>query len=78
MVIKLMSNPSTVDPTIKQKGQAKMARVPIKVEVTTKPLPKPDWIRVKLPSNSSVARLKETLRENRLVTGDKMTGTTIA
>ncbi len=63
-----MSNPSIPDPRIKQKGQAKMARVPIKVAVTTEPLKKPDWIRIKLPSNSAVQRLKETLRENRLVT----------
>lgn len=69
MVIKPMPNPSINDPRIKQKGEAKMRRVPIKVEMTTEPLPKPDWIRIKLPRNSAVvAGLKETLRENRLVT----------
>lgn len=69
MVIKFMPNPSIPDPRIKQKGEAKMRRVPIKVEMTTEPLAKPDWIRIKLPRNSAVvAGLKETLRENRLVT----------
>lgn len=64
-----MLNPSIPDPRIKQKGEAKMRRVPIKVEMTTEPLAKPDWIRIKLPRNSAVvAGLKETLRENRLVT----------
>lgn len=64
-----MPNPSITDPSIKQKGEAKMRRVPIKVEMTTEPLPKPDWIRIKLPRNSAVVTgLKETLRENRLVT----------
>jgi lipoic acid synthetase len=69
MVIKYMPNPSITDPSIKQKGEAKMRRVPIKVEMTTEPLAKPDWIRIKLPRNSAVVTgLKETLRENRLVT----------
>lgn len=64
-----MPNPSITDPSIKQKGEAKMRRVPIKVEMTTEPLAKPDWIRIKLPRNSAVVTgLKETLRENRLVT----------
>ncbi len=64
-----MLNPSIPDPSIKQKGEAKMRRVPIKIEMTTEPLPKPDWIRIKLPRNSAVVTsLKETLRENRLVT----------
>lgn len=64
-----MSNPSIDNPSIKQKGEAKMRRVPIKVEMTTEPLAKPDWIRIKLPRNSAVVTgLKETLRENRLVT----------
>lgn len=64
-----MLNPSTDDPRIKQKGEAKMRRVPIKVEMTTEPLAKPDWIRIKLPRNSAVVSgLKEKLRENRLVT----------
>ncbi|MCD6046144.1 MAG: lipA [Gammaproteobacteria bacterium] len=64
-----MPNPSINDPSIKQKGEAKMRRVPIKVEMTTEPLAKPDWIRIRLPRNSAVVTgLKETLRENRLVT----------
>lgn len=59
-----------IKPTDKQKGAAKMARIPIKIEVTTKEqrLPKPDWIRVKIPATSAISKLKGTLRKNRLVT----------
>lgn len=52
----------------KLRGAAKLARIPVKIEETTNPLRKPDWIRVKLPSNDSITQLKELLRENRLVT----------
>jgi len=46
----------------------KIARIPVKIEPTVKPLRKPDWIRIKLPLNNKVDKLKETLRENSLVT----------
>jgi len=46
----------------------KMARIPVKIEPTVKPLRKPDWIRIKLPLSNKVDKLKATLRENRLVT----------
>lgn len=52
----------------KQRGAAKLARIPIKIETTTAPLRKPDWIRIRLPTSSVVDELKKTLRENRLVT----------
>jgi lipoyl synthase len=52
----------------KQRGQEKLSRIPIKIEMTTVPLRKPEWIRIKLPSTSAVANLKAILRENRLVT----------
>lgn len=52
----------------KQRGAAKTARIPIKIETTTRPLRKPAWIRARSPSDPAVARLKEVLRENRLHT----------
>ncbi len=45
-----------------------MARIPIKVEKTTAPARKPDWIRVRLPSGNSVTQLKEVLRQAHLHT----------
>jgi lipoic acid synthetase len=57
-----------IDPTLKQKGAAKTARIPIKVE-TVPALKKPDWIRVKLaPASSRFQEIKSILRENRLHT----------
>lgn len=56
-----------VSPTEKQRGAAKMARIPVKVEASD-PIRKPDWIRIKIPANPAVANLKNILRENRLHT----------
>jgi lipoic acid synthetase len=57
-----------IDPTLKQKGAAKTARIPIKVEASPA-LKKPDWIRVKLaPASSRFQEIKSILRENRLHT----------
>ena len=52
----------------KQRGAAKTARIPIKIETTTRPLRKPPWIRAKSPADPAVSRLKSVLRENRLHT----------
>lgn len=52
----------------KQRGIDKLARIPIKIEPTTNPLRKPDWIRIRIPTNSAVSQLKSILRENKLVT----------
>ena len=51
-----------------QRGAAKMARIPIKVEPTEKPLRKPAWIRARSPAGPAVQRLKKVLRENQLYT----------
>lgn len=56
-----------LDPTQKQRGAAKMARIPIKIEAS-EPLRKPDWIRIRIPATPAIAQLKNILRENRLVT----------
>ena len=54
----------------KQRGAAKMARIPIKI-VPTEPsqyLRKPAWIRAEFTGTNEVLRLKEILRENKLHT----------
>jgi len=56
------------DEETKQRGAAKTARIPIKIETTTRPLRKPLWIRARSPANPAVGRLKGVLRENRLHT----------
>lgn len=60
----------TIDPSIKQKAEAKMSRNPVKfipVEIEERK-PKPDWLRVKAPLNNNVGRLKKLLREHNLFT----------
>jgi len=52
----------------KQRGQAKMARIPIKIEPTEHFLPKPSWIRIKAANSPAVAHLKKLLRDHRLHT----------
>jgi lipoic acid synthetase len=52
----------------KQRGAAKMARIPIKIEPTVRPLRKPPWIRAKSPADPAVTRLKGVLRDNHLHT----------
>lgn len=59
---------TTQNPTEKQRGQAKMARIPIKVEPSEHFLPKPSWIRIKASHSPEVARLKKLLREHKLHT----------
>ncbi len=52
-----------------QRGAAKVARIPVKVEPTTGPLPrKPAWIRAKAPTDPRVIALKQLLREKSLHT----------
>ncbi|HEY1392573.1 MAG TPA: lipoyl synthase, partial [Methylibium sp.] len=56
------------DPTIKQKAQAKTARIPIKV-VAAETLKKPDWIRVRAGSPTTrFYEIKQILREHKLHT----------
>ena len=50
---------------IKQTGQAKTARIPIKV-VAAEPLRKPDWIRVKVSQTPRFHEVKNLLRERKL------------
>ena len=52
----------------KQRGAEKLARIPVKIEPTEKPLRKPDWIRIRLSHSSEVKKLKDVLRGQRLHT----------
>jgi len=59
---------SNYDPTIKQKGASKTARIPIKI-IPAERLAKPDWIRVKAGSHATrFYEIKGILRERKLVT----------
>ena len=57
-----------IDPHKKQKSAEKLARIPVKIEKTVKPLRKPDWIRIRLSHVDKVNELKNKLRKNKLVT----------
>jgi lipoic acid synthetase len=61
-------NAPTYNPSEKQKGAGKTARIPIKI-VPAEKLPKPDWIRVKAASPTTrFYEIKDILRSNNLVT----------
>jgi lipoic acid synthetase len=51
-----------------QRGAAKIARIPIKIEPTLRPARKPPWIRARSPAGPAVQRLKKVLREHHLHT----------
>jgi lipoic acid synthetase len=52
----------------KERAEAKMARIPIKILPTTTALAKPDWIRIKASLGTQVQDLKQLLRDHKLVT----------
>jgi lipoic acid synthetase len=53
----------------KQKGEAKTARIPIKIVPVATPLKKPDWIRVKAGNSATrFGEIKQILREHSLHT----------
>ncbi len=56
---------------MKQRGEEKFARIPIKIVPTTPETRKrlPEWIRIKAPATRAVAILKQLLGEHKLVTG---------
>ncbi len=53
---------------IKHKGEAKTARIPIKVVQLEEKLKKPEWIRAKMPSGQRFMEIKQILREQKLHT----------
>ena len=59
--------PPSLEAGVKQMGGDKISRSPVQF-ADAPVLRKPLWIRVRIPSDGSVARLKAKLRENRLVT----------
>jgi lipoic acid synthetase len=66
------STPAPVKKSVQQgeklRGAEKVARIPVKV-IPTVDLPrKPDWIRVRVPANGEVQRVKNLLREQKLHT----------
>ena len=56
------------DETRRERGAAKVARIPIKVQPTETPLRKPKWIRARVASHPRIAELKAVLREQKLHT----------
>jgi len=52
----------------KLRGADKVARIPVKVIPTTELPRKPDWIRVRVPANGEVQRIKNLLRQQKLHT----------
>jgi len=60
--------PSPPQPGVAQRGADKVARIPIKIEMTQQPQRKPHWIRAKSPSSPRVGQIKQLLRQNNLHT----------
>ncbi|ROR34680.1 lipoyl synthase [Inmirania thermothiophila] len=63
-----MSRERPASPPLREKGAAKTARLPVRIEPTARPLRKPSWIRVRAPVGGSVERLKGILRRHHLHT----------
>ena len=61
-----LTPPSRTRPDTHQRGQDKVARIPVKVEPTVQPLRKPAWIRARAPVGAGVGRIKRILRERKL------------
>lgn len=53
---------------VKQRGQEKVTKIPVSVDMSFNRIPKPSWIRVKAPLTSKVKELKKLLREQELHT----------
>ena len=59
---------ASLEPFPAQRGRAKTARNPVQVHLDSPSLPKPPWIRVKIPASKQVNALKSLLRAQGLVT----------
>ena len=51
---------------VKLRGADKVRRIPIKVVPSDEILRKPDWIRVRIPANAEIGRIKSILRKRKL------------
>ncbi len=58
--------PSRSTPDTHQRGERKLARIPVKVESGRPPPRKPAWIRARLPMGEQVSRIKRILRHSGL------------
>ena len=63
---KPLTPPSRQDPISHQRGEAKVARIPIKVTKGSSRLRKPAWIRSKIPHGEEVTRIRQILRQRKL------------
>jgi lipoyl synthase len=63
-----MSEGKTPARGVKQRAADKVARIPVKIAPTERPLRKPAWIRARTHGSPEVQRLKRVLREQRLHT----------
>lgn len=57
-----------INPSEKARGAAKMARIRVEFEQPKEHIPKPDWIRVRIPQTDNISKLKDVLRANKLHT----------
>ncbi|MGE0387188.1 MAG: lipoyl synthase [Gammaproteobacteria bacterium] len=60
--------PRRKQPGVKLRGADKLRAIPVRVENAPARLPKPPWIRVRLPAGGEIERVTALLRENRLHT----------
>ncbi|MBV1878888.1 MAG: lipoyl synthase [Pseudomonadales bacterium] len=51
---------------VKLRGADKVRRIPVKVVPSDEFLPKPDWIRVRIPASTEISRIKNILRTRKL------------
>ncbi len=60
----------TVTPAAEKKERArlKLARIPVKIDNPSEKLPKPPWLRIKLPTAEKIESLKSLLRNNSMTT----------
>ncbi len=61
-----MANKNRMVPGEKLRGADKVRRIPVKVVPTEEMPRKPDWIRVRIPANPEISRIKEILRRRKL------------
>jgi len=62
-----MNNPRP-EPGVPLRRAEKVARIPIKVVPKDEPLPKPKWLKVKLPTRDQAGKVRKLLRSNKLHT----------
>lgn len=63
-----MSDSKRVEAGVKQTAEAKVSRIPVKIQPTERPARKPSWIRAQVPAGPEVSRLKQVLRSRNLHT----------